>query len=133
MSDHLIQWEARLIELVGELHSSERRHKEAAVLHRSNVDGVRASGCSDAIRKQITGLMDLFPDVELDDSILDGVRFWRYEEFSIAEMKRPFGIIYNVSADGLLVKRRHSLRRAKNELKLLLRKRIVTQVENIMT
>jgi hypothetical protein len=133
MSDHLNQWEARLIDLVGELHSSERRRKEACILHGRNPDAARASECSGAIRKQISGLMDLFPDVELDYSILDGVSVWRYEEFSIVQMKRTFGIIYQVSADGLLMKRSHSLRKAKNELKLLLRKRIVTQVEDIMT
>jgi hypothetical protein len=133
MSDHLIQWEARLIELVGELHSSERRHKETEILHGRNADAVRDSGCSEAIRKQIAGLMDLFPDVELNDSILDGVHVWRYEEFSILEMMRPFGIIYHVFADGILMKRSRSLRKAKKELKLLLRKRVVTQVEDIMT
>jgi hypothetical protein len=133
MSDHLIRWEARLIELVGELHSSERRHKEAEVLHGRNADAARNSGCREAIRKQIAGLMDLFPDVELNDSILDGVHVWRYEEFSILEMMRPFGIIYHVFADGILMKRSRSLRKAKNELKLLLRKRVVTQVEDIMT
>jgi hypothetical protein len=133
MNDHLIQWEARLIELVGELHSCERRNEEAGVLHGRNADAARDSACNEAIRSQITGLMDLFPDVELEYSILDGEGIWRYEEFSIVQMKRPFGIIYHVSAGGLLMKRRHSLRKAKNELKMLLRKRIVRQVEDIMT
>ena len=79
-----------------------------------------------------TKLMHLFPDVELEYSIQDGVPVWRYEEFSITRMKGLFLIAYSISANGRSMKKTHSFRKANNELKLLLRKRIMTQVEGIM-
>jgi hypothetical protein len=132
MSDLLSAWEAKLIELVGDLHSCERRRKEVKDLAGHAADAARESERSEDIRKQMTNLMDLFPDVELEYSILDGVPVWRYEEFSIARMKSLFRPTYSVSANGRLIKKRHSLRKAKNELKLLLRKRIMAQVEGVM-
>jgi hypothetical protein len=47
-------------------------------------------------------------------------------------MKRPFGIIYQVSATGFPMKRTHSLRTLKDEVKLLPGKRIGTPVEAII-
>lgn len=132
MSDLLSQWEAKLIELVGDLHSCERRRKEVKDLDEHYADAARESERSEDIRKQMTTLMDLFPDVELEYSTLDGAAVWRYEEFSILRIKSLFGTTYNVSANGRLIKKSHSLRKAKNELKLLLRKRIMTQVEGVM-
>jgi hypothetical protein len=65
-------------------------------------------------------------------SILDGVRLWHYQDFSIVVMKRPFGIIYQVSASGSPMKRTYSLRKMKDEIKLLPGKRIGTPVEAII-
>jgi hypothetical protein len=133
MSDLLIQWEAKLVELVGELHSCERRRREIESLHGHNADAAQECWCSTAIRKQVANLMDLFPDVELSHSILDGVPHWRYEELSIEQINTIFGAKYQVCVNGVIVKASRSLRKAKKELKLLLRKRIVAQVEEIMT
>jgi hypothetical protein len=132
MSDRLIQWEAKLIELVGELHSRERRRKEIESLHGHNADAAAECRCSTLIRKQVTNLMDLFPDVELSHSIVEGVPHWRYEELSIEQINTIFGAKYRVCVHGAAVKTSRSLRKAKRELQLLLRKRIVAQVEEIM-
>ena len=132
MSDLLIQWEAKLIELVGELHLCERRRREIESLHGRNADTAEECRCSTAIRKQVANLMDLFPDVELSHSILDGVPLWRYEELSIEQIDTILGAKYRVRVNGVIMKTSHSLRKAKKELKLLLRKRIVAQVEEIM-
>ena len=132
MSDLLIQWEAKLIELVGELHSCERRRREIESLRGHNTDAAEECRCSTAIRKQVANLMDLFPDVELSHSILDGVPLWRYEELSIEQIDTILGAKYRVRVNGVIMKTSHSLRKAKKELKLLLRKRIVAQVEEIM-
>ncbi len=133
MSDLLIQWEAKLIELVGELHSCERRCREIESLHGHNADAAEECRCRDVIRKQVANLMDLFPDVELSHSILDRVPQWRYEELSIEQINTIFGAKYRVRVNGVTMKTSRSLRKAKKELKLLLRKRIVAQVEEIMT
>jgi hypothetical protein len=133
MSDLLIQWEAKLIELVGELHSCERRRREIESLHGRNADVAEECRCSTVIRRQVDNLMDLFPDVQLSHSILDGVSHWRYEELSIEQINTIFGPKYRVRVNGVIMKTRRSLRKAKKELKLLLRKRIVAQVEEIMT
>jgi len=133
MSDPLIQWEAKLIELVGELHSCERRRREIESLYGRNADSVAECRCSTVIRKQVANLMDLFPDVELSHSILDGIPHWRYEELSIEQINTIFGAKYRIRVNGVMMKTSRSLKKAKRELKLLLRKRIVAQVEEIMT
>jgi hypothetical protein len=133
MSDLLSTWESKLIELVGELHSCERLRKEFRDRGGDPDDIARESERSREIGKQMTKLMDLFPDVELECSILDGIPIWRYEEFSITRRKGLFLTSYNVSANGRSIIKRRSFRKAKNELKLLLRKRIMTQVEGVMS
>ncbi|MBV8174000.1 MAG: hypothetical protein JO151_05480 [Verrucomicrobia bacterium] len=132
MSDRLIQWEAKLIELLGELHSCERRRKEIESLHGHNVDAARECHSAADIRKQMARLMELFPDVELAYSISDGIPNWRYEEISIEKINGIFGAKYRVRVNGVTMKTSHSFRKAKKELKLLLRKRIVSQVDAIM-
>jgi hypothetical protein len=133
MSDLLIQWEAKLIELVGELHSCERRRREIESVHGHNADAAEECRCSAVIRKKVANLMDLFPDVELSHSILDDIPHWRYEEISIEQINTIFGAKYRVRINGVIMKTSRSLRKAKKELKQLLRKRIVAQVEEIMT
>jgi len=133
MSDLLMQWEAKLIELVGELHSCERRCREIKSLRGHNANTAEEYRCRDVIRKQVANLMDLFPDVEFSRSILYGVPQWRYEELSIEQIDTILGAKYRVRVNSVIVKTSRSLRKAKKELKLLLRKRIVAQVEEIMT
>jgi hypothetical protein len=133
MSDLLTQWEAKLIELVGELHSCERKRKEIESLHGHNADAAEECRRRAVIRKEVATLMDLFPDVELSHSILDGVRYWRYEELTIEQINAIFGAKYQVRVNGVITKTSRSLRKAKKELRLLLRKRIVAQVEEVMT
>jgi hypothetical protein len=132
MSDRLIQWEAKLIELVGELHWCERRRKEIESLHGHNADAAAEGQRSTIIQKQVADLMDLFPDIELAYLVLNGVPHWRYEELSIEQINTIFGAKYMVRVQGVMVKTCHSFRKAKREVKLLLRKRIVAQVEDIM-
>jgi hypothetical protein len=132
MSDRLIQWEAKLIELVGELHSCERRRKELESVHGHSADAARECQSGAVLRKQVASLMELFPDVELAYSISDGIPHWRYEEISIDKINTIFGAKYRVRVNGVTMKTSHSFRKAKKELKLLLRKRIVSQVDAIM-
>ena len=133
MSDRLIQWEAKLIELVGELHSCERRRKEIESTYGHNADAARECQSRAVVRKQLARLMELFPDVELAYSMSDGIPNWRYEEISIEKINTPFfGAKYRVRVNGVTMKTSHSFRKAKKELKLLLRKRIVSQVDAIM-
>jgi hypothetical protein len=133
MSDRLIQWEAKLIELLGELHLCERRRKEIESVYGHNADAARECQSRAVIRKQLARLMELFPDVELAYSMSDGIPSWRYEEISIEKINTIFfGAKYRVRVNGVTMKTSHSFRKAKKELKLLLRKRIVSQVDAIM-
>jgi hypothetical protein len=132
MRDHLIQWEARLVELLGELHLCERRRKEIESVYGHNADAARECQSSAVIRKQVARLMELFPDVELAYSISDGIPTWRYEEISIERNNAIFGAKYRVRVNGVAMKTSRSFRKAKKELKLLLRKRIVSQVDAIL-
>ena len=132
MSDRLIQWEAKLIELVGELHSCERRRKEIESLPGHSADAARECQSGAVLRKQVASLMDLFPDVELAYSISDGIPHWQYEEISIEKIDTIFGAKYRVRVNDVTMKTSHSFRKAQKELKLLLRKRIVSQVDAIM-